>query len=115
MEGLCRTAKSCNAGLVVGALGIACYGLYTAARFHTAEENPGCLLMCHDGLDGIRHYNRCPAFFKSLCSLRPGTGECISPRAFFNELLFEIAVRSDRLCILVAGPLDAFVTAYNPP
>ena len=31
--------------------------------------------------------------------------------AIFNELLFKIAVRSDRLCILVAGLLDAFVTA----
>ena len=29
------------------------------------------------------------------------------------QLLSQIAVRSDRLCILVAGLLDAFVAAYN--
>ena len=51
--------------------------------------------------------------FESFCSLWPGTGECISPWAIFNELLFKIAVRSDKLCILVAGLLDAFVTDYN--
>ena len=28
-------------------------------------------------------------------------------------MVFKFAVRSDRLCILVAGLLDAFVTAYN--
>ena len=33
----------------------------------------------------------------------------LSPTAILNDLLFEIAVRSDRLCILVAGLLDAFV------
>ena len=89
-------ASWCKAGLVAGALRIAGNGLCTAARFHTAEENPGCLLGRHDGLDCIRHYNRCPALFDSLCSLRPGAGECISPAAIFNELLFKIAVRSDR-------------------
>ena len=31
----------------------------------------------------------------------------------YNDLLFKIAVRSDMLCILVAGLLDAFVTAYS--
>ena len=40
-----------------------------------------------------------------------GTCECMSPTAIFVELRFKIAVRSDRLCILVAGLLDAFVTA----
>ena len=54
-----------------------------------------------------------PTLFESLCSLWPGTGECIPPTAIFTDLLFKIAVRSDRLCILVAGLLDAFVTAYN--
>ena len=113
MEGLCRTANSCKAALVVGALRITCNGLCTAARFHTAEENPGCLLECHDGLDCTQHYNRCSALVDSLCSLWPGAGECISPTAIFNKFLFKIAVRSSRLCILVAGLLDAFVTAFN--
>ena len=31
----------------------------------------------------------------------------------FTDLLFKIGVRSDRLCILVAGLLDAFVTASH--
>ena len=31
----------------------------------------------------------------------------------FQRAFFNIAVRSDRLCTLVAGLLDAFVTAYN--
>ena len=30
-----------------------------------------------------------------------------------NDLLFKIGIRSDRLCILVSGFLDAFVTAFN--
>ena len=51
--------------------------------------------------------------FDSLCSLWPGTSACISPSAFFDELLFKIAVRSHRLCILVADLFDAFVTACN--
>ena len=33
--------------------------------------------------------------------------------AIFSDLLFKIAVGSDRLCILVAGPFDAFITAKN--
>ena len=35
VEGLCRAANSCKAGVVVGALRIACYRLCKAARFHT--------------------------------------------------------------------------------
>ena len=91
MKGLCRTAKSCKPGLVVGALRIACNGLF----------------------DFLRHYNCCPILFYHLNSLWPGTNECISPTAIFNDLLIKIAVRSDRLCILVSGLLDAFVTAFN--
>ena len=113
MNGHCRTASSRKAGLIVGGLRIACNGLCTAARSHTAEEIPGCLPGCHDGPACMRDYNRCPALFESLCSLWPGTGECISPTAIFNEVLFQIAVRSNRLCMLVAGLLDAFVTANN--
>ena len=113
MNGLCRAANSREAAMVVSALRIACIGLCTAARFHTAKENPGCLLGCHEELDCSRHYNRCPILFESSCSLWPCTGECISPTAIFNDLLFKSAVRSDRLCILVAGLLDAFVTTYR--
>ena len=96
--------------MVVGALRIACNGLCTAARFHKAEEDPGCPLECHDGLHCIRQYNRCPSLIESLCSLGP---ECISPAAIFNDLPFKIAVRSDWLCIHVAVLHDAFVTAYT--
>ena len=71
MKALCRTANSCKAGLIVGALRVACNGLCTAARFHTAEENPGFLLGCHEGLDCLRHYNRCPTLFESFRSLWP--------------------------------------------
>ena len=53
-----------------------------------------------------------PIWFHDLNSLWPGTGDCISPTAISNDLLFKIAVRSDRLCILVSGLLDAFVTAF---
>ena len=65
------------------------------------------------GVDCIRHYNRCHTLFESLYSLWPGTGECISPTVIFDDLLFKFAIRSDRLCVLVAGLLDAFVTAHN--
>ena len=111
MEGPCRTANSCKAGKVVGASRIACDGW--SVHGCQIPHNPGCFLGCHEGLDCIRRYNRCPTLFESLCSLWPGTGECISPTAIFNDLLFKIAFRSDRLCILVAGLLSAFVTAYN--
>ena len=84
---LVSTADSCKAGMVVGALRIACNGPCTASRFQTAEENPGCLVGCHEGLDCIRHYNRCPTLFASLCSLWPSTCECISPTDIFIDLL----------------------------
>ena len=45
VKGLCRTANLCKPVHC----GIACNGLCTAARFHTAETNPGCLLGCHEG------------------------------------------------------------------
>ena len=62
--------------------------------------------------DCLRHYNGCPVLFDHLYSLWPGTGECISPTAFLDDL-FQIAFRNDRLCILVSGCVDAFVTAFN--
>ena len=46
-------------------------------------------------------------------SLWPGAIESISRTAIFNDLQFKVAVRSDGLCILVAGLLDAFVAAFN--
>ena len=62
-------------------------------EFHTAEENPPCIFT---------------TLFDHLKSFWRGTGECISPANIFNDILFKIAVRSDRLCILVTGLLDAF-------
>ena len=113
LKGLCRTANSCKAGLIVGAPRIACNGLCTAARFHSADENPGCLLGCSEGLDCSNHHNQCPTLFRSFLAIWLGTGECISPTAIFNDLLFKIAIRTDRLRILVPGLLHAFVTAFN--
>ena len=91
VKGPCRTANSCKPGLVV----IACNVLCTAARFHAAEDRPGCRLGCLEELDCLRHYNCCPILFDHLNSLWPGTNECIHPTA-------------DRLCTLVSGLLDAF-------
>ena len=113
MEGLCRAVNSSKPGLIVGASRVACNGLCAAARFHTVEEDPGCILVCPEGLDCSRHYNCSPTFSDHFRSLWPGTGECISPTAIVHDLLFKIAVGSDRLCILVSGLLDAFVTAFN--
>ena len=59
-NGLCRTANLCKAGLIVGALRVACNGLPTAARFRTAEENPGCNSGCSEGLDCLWYFYRCP-------------------------------------------------------
>ena len=53
------------------------------------------------------------AYGTTVDVLWPGTGACISPVAIFHGLLFKIAVRSERLCTLVAVLLDAFVTAFN--
>ena len=113
MKGLCRTANSRKPGLVIGALRIACSGLCTAARFHKAEDNLGCRLGCLEELDCLRHYNCCHILSDHLNSPWRGTSECISPTAISNDSLFKIAVRSDRLCILVSGSLDVFVTAFN--
>ena len=63
--------------------------------------------------DCIRQCNRCPTLFESQCSLLLGSAECTSPTTILNDLLSKTAVRSDRLCILVAGQVDAFVTALN--
>ena len=38
MKGFCRAANSCEASLIVGALRVACNGLCTAARFHSAMK-----------------------------------------------------------------------------
>ena len=46
LKGFCRAANSCKAGLMVGALRVTCNGLCAAARFQSADENPGCLLGC---------------------------------------------------------------------
>ena len=89
MTGLCRTANSCKAGLIMGALRIACNGLCTAARFHSAEENHGWLLWCSEGPDCLQHYNRCPPLFNYSRSLQPGTSERISPMAIFSDFLLK--------------------------
>ena len=119
MNGLCRVANSCKAALIVGASRIACNGLCTAARFHTVEENPECLLGCHGGLDCFRHYKQCPHVVSPHLFALARHQRVYITTAIFNGLLFKIAVRSDRLCILVAGLLDAFVAAFqlmkNPP
>ena len=92
----------------MGALRIACNGLCTAARFHTAEERPGCLLGCHllTALRSMSYPVRLLSF--------PVAWNVISLRAIFNDLLFKIAVQSDRLNIflcLVYWML--FVMAFN--
>ena len=110
---LCRTANSCKAGLIVGALRIACNGLCTAARFHSADDIPGCLLGCSEGLDCSRHYNQCPTLFRSLLAIWPGTGDCISPTAIFNDLLFKIAVRSEQAVHSRVWFIRCLVTAFN--
>ena len=54
MNGLCRTASSCKAGLTVGALRVDCNGLCAATRSQTADENPGYLLGCGEGQNCLR-------------------------------------------------------------
>ena len=103
MNCICRTANTSKAGLIVGALRIAYNGLCTAARFHSADENPGCFLGCGEGQDCLRHNNQCPTLLRSLFAIWLGTG----------DMLFNIAVRNDRLCTLMSGLFDAFVTVFN--
>ena len=114
VKGLCRTASTCEAGLVVGALRIVCNGLCTAARFHTAEENPGCLLGCHEGLDSIRHCNRCPTLFESLwrfsmifCS------KLLSEATGFAFLLLGFLTRSSRLTTCREPTVARVLTAVS--
>ena len=113
VKGLCRAVNSWKSGLIVDVLRIACNGLCTAARFHSAEESSGCILGCLEDSDRFRHQIFCPTLFDHYHSLWPGTGECISPTAIFNDFLVKIVVRSDRHCILVSGLLHAFVIAFN--
>ena len=61
----------------------------------------------------MRHYNTCPALFDHFNPFWLGVAERIGCTDIFTDLLFRIAVRSERLCILVAGLLDTFVTAFN--
>ena len=93
MKGLCRAANSCKAGLVVGVLRIACSGLCTGWSDSTSlKKFLDVFWGAMKGSIAHGHYNRCPTLFESLCSLWPGTGECISPTAIFNDLLFTIVV-----------------------
>ena len=112
-QGVCRTGNSCRRDLIVGALRIACNGLCTAAKFHNDEDDPGCRLGCTEAQDCLRHHNACPVLFKHLNPFSPGVAETIGRTAIFTDLLFNIAVRGERLCILVARLLDAIVTVFN--
>ena len=82
-QGLSRTAESCTADTVVEASRVACDGLSTAARFHTAAENRRCLLQCHKGsiassvTINVPHMSNLFVF---------GTGECTSPTAILMRL-----------------------------
>ena len=87
----------CREVYFFGALRIAWNGLCTAARCHTAEENPGCRLGYVEEEDCLRHCNSCPILFDHFGSLWLGTIECISRAAIFNGLPFNNAVRSERL------------------
>ena len=89
-QGLCRTANTCKAGLIVGALRIACNGLCTAARFHSAGENSGCLFGCKDRIAlGITlNVLLCSGPF-SLPAL--ATVHVSLSAAIFNDQLFKIA------------------------
>ena len=61
MKGLCRAANSCKADLIVGALRVACNGLCTAVRFHSADENTGLPLGLRRRLACLRQYNHLPS------------------------------------------------------
>ena len=91
MKDFCRAANSCKASLIVGAPRVACNGLCTAARFHSAMIT----------LDAS-----CSAHFS-------GTSERVSPTAILKNLLLHIGIRSDRLCIFLSGLLNAFVTEFH--
>ena len=103
MQIVCLTSNSCRRGLIVGALRIACNGLYTAARLHNDEDDPGCRLGCTEEQDCLRHFNACPVRFDHLNSLWPRVAESTERTVIFTDLWFKIAVRSEKLCILVGG------------
>ena len=94
MRGLCRTTNTCEAGLIEGALRITCNGLCTAVRLYSAVEHPGGSFKCGEGQ-----------------ALAPTNA--ISPSAILNDLLFKIAIRSDRLCIPLSWFVQAFAAAFN--
>ena len=85
MQRLCRTANTCKAGLIVGALRIACNGLCTAARFHSAGENSGCLFGWSGGLDCFWALHSMSYLFRSPLATCPGTGECISLSGYLQR------------------------------
>ena len=92
MKGLCRAANSCKAGLVVGALRVA---VMAYARLSDSTSLTKILDVFWGAMKGSIAHGipvDVPTLFESLCSLWPGTGECISPTAIFNDLLFTIVV-----------------------
>ena len=67
MKDHCRAANSCKASLIVGAPRVACNGLCTAAKFHSADENPGCLLGCSERSDRLFTYPRVWSLWRLRC------------------------------------------------
>ena len=91
-NGLCGTANSCKAGLIVGALRVACNGLPTAARFRTAEEYPGCNSVCSEGLDCLWYFYRCPPWSTMFVLFGPALANelllLLFSKTFSSKLLF---------------------------
>ena len=113
MKGLCRVANSCKPGLIVGALLVACNGLcqISVLSKNTLDASWGALevsIAC-----GTIAALPCLTIF--ALSLWQGTGECISPTAIVNDLLFQkspFAV-TDSASSCQGWWTDAFVTAFN--
>ena len=63
-----RVWRASRPGLLAGFLRILCNGLYTARRFHTAENDHTCRIGCPDEPDSITHHNVCPRLYNIFLS-----------------------------------------------
>ena len=83
-----------------------------AAMIQSDDNNQRCLSVVRMN-QIVSDTILCLLFHNHPRSFWPGLAHGIRPGAKFNDLLFKIAVRSSRLCILVSGLLGASVTTFN--
>ena len=106
-------SRASRPGLLVGFLRILCNGLFTAQRYHTAENDHTCRVGCPNEPDSLSHYNECHQLYNIFTSF---WGQAtILPRRnhLLHDVITRVFLRSLQYGIVVMGFLDAFVHAHH--